>query len=88
MVGAQGEFPGITGGPDKGYIAIAPRDTTGAGAEASLSIGPVTEHFSNQARNSNASLVYGLAPTFAFVPAGKGPIITCKPSVLSDCIHV
>ena len=70
MVGAQGEFPGITGGPDKGYIAITPRDTTGAGAEASLSIGPVTEHFSNQARNSNASLVYGLAPTFAFVPAG------------------
>ena len=70
MVGAQGEFPGITGGPDKGYIAIAPRDTTGAGAEASLSIGPVTEHFSNQARNSNASLVYGLAPTFAFAPAG------------------
>ena len=70
MVGAQGEFPGITGGPDKGYIVIAPRDVTGTGAEDTLSIGPVTEHFANQARNSNNSLIYGLAPTFQSVPAG------------------
>ena len=70
MVGAQGEFPGITGGPDKGYIVIAPRDTDGTGARATLAIGPVTEHFANQARNQNGSLAYGLAPTFETVPAG------------------
>lgn len=70
MVGAQGEFPGIKGGPDKGYIVIAPRDAAGAGASATLAIGPVTEHFANQARNQNSSLVYGLAPTFETVPAG------------------
>jgi hypothetical protein len=70
MVGAQGEFPGIKGGPDKGYIVIAPRDAAGARVSATLAFGPVTEHFANQARNQNSSLVYGLAPTFETVPAG------------------
>jgi|EP01047_Picozoa_sp_COSAG01_P013065 hypothetical protein len=70
MVGGQGEFPGITGGSDKGYIAISPRDNAGLGVRASLALGPVTEHFVNQARNDNSSLIYGMAPTFAAVPAG------------------
>jgi hypothetical protein len=70
MVGAQGEFPGITGGSSKGYIVISPQDTTGTGAPATLVIGPVTEHFADQARNEENSLVYGMAPTFESVPAG------------------
>ena len=70
MVGAKGEFPGITGGSGKGYIVLTPRDTVGGGAAASLALGPVSEHFANQARNGGDSLLYGMAPTFDFVPAG------------------
>lgn len=70
MVGARETFPGITGGNGKGYIAISPRDSTGRGTQASVVIGPVTEHFVNQARNSNRSLVYGVSPTFKMMPQG------------------
>jgi hypothetical protein len=70
MVGAQGEFPGVTGGAEKGFVVITPRDGSGAGAPASLAVGPVTEHFTNQARNEAGSLVYGLAPSFEALPAG------------------
>ena len=42
MVSAKGSFPGITGGSAKGYIVATPRDTTGAGAAASVAVGPVT----------------------------------------------
>ena len=44
MVGAKGSFPGIQGGPSKGYVVIAPKDTSGAGAAATFAVGPVTEH--------------------------------------------
>ena len=70
MVSGRPEFPGITGGSDKGYIVISPRDAVGTGVPASLALGPVTEHFVNQARNENSSLIYGMAPTFKTVPAG------------------
>ena len=49
MVGTRGSC-GITGGSGKGYIVIALRDMTGAGARATFDIGPVTEHLANQAR--------------------------------------
>ena len=71
MVSAKGEFPGIVGGAERGYIVIAPRDVDGTGASTTLAIGPVTEHFANQARSSTgASLTYGVAPTFETLPAG------------------
>ena len=70
MVSAMGEFPGIAGGEDKGYVVIAPRDTSGEGAGATLVVGPVTEHFANQASNIDNSLAYGLGATFESVPAG------------------
>ena len=70
MVGAHGAFPGIGGGASKGYIVIAPRDTDRSGSTATLAIGPVTEHFVNQARNGGNSLAYGLGEGFEAVPAG------------------
>jgi hypothetical protein len=70
MVGAKGEFPGIAGGSSKGYIVLAPRDTSGAGAGVTFAVGPVTEHFANQASNGHDSLNYGMADSFEFVPAG------------------
>jgi hypothetical protein len=70
MVGPHAEFPGIAGGSAQGYTVIAPRDTSGNGTEATLAIGPVTEHFANQARNEENSLVYGIGPTFESVPEG------------------
>lgn len=71
MVSAKGEYPGITGGQDKGYVVIAPRDSVGGGASSTLAIGPVTEHFVNQASSYNgSSLSYGVAPTFNTLPAG------------------
>jgi hypothetical protein len=69
MVSAKGSWPGITGGKSKGYIVIAPHDGAGTGSSATATIGPVTEHFANQARNGGSSLDYGLAPSFTFVPA-------------------
>ena len=47
---ARGSFPDVTGGSSKGYIVLAPQDTSGAGAGQTLAIGPLTEHFVNQAR--------------------------------------
>ena len=70
MVSPKNKWPGIQGGRSKGYIVIAPRDTSGSGVAATATIGPVTEHFANQARNGGDSLDYGLASTFTFVPAG------------------
>ena len=70
MVSAKGKWPGITGGKSKGYIVIAPRDAVGGGVAATATLGPVTEHFANQARNGGDSLDYGLASSFTFVPAG------------------
>lgn len=54
------------------YIAIVPKDEDGSGSRISFTIGPVTEHFANQATadTKGGNLVYGLAPTFEFVPAG------------------
>ena len=52
MVSARGNFPGITGGPSKGYIVVAPRDNTGRGADTTFAIGPTTQHFVNQADNA------------------------------------
>ena len=46
------------------------RISRSTGTASTLAIGPVTEHFANQARNSENSLIYGLAPTFEAVPAG------------------
>ena len=37
---------------------------------ATATIGPVTEHFANQASNGGHSLDYGLAASFTAVPAG------------------
>jgi hypothetical protein len=70
MVSAKGKWPGIQGGKSKGYVVIAPRDSVGDGAAATATLGPVTEHFANQARNGGDSLDYGLASSFTFVPAG------------------
>jgi len=69
MVSGKPSFLGISGGASKGYIAIAPSDESGAGTPVSLAIGPLTEHFSNQARPGNTALLYGLASTFDFVPS-------------------
>eukprot|EP00658_Telonema_sp_P-2_P083811 TRINITY_DN9171_c0_g1_i1.p1 TRINITY_DN9171_c0_g1~~TRINITY_DN9171_c0_g1_i1.p1 ORF type:complete len:350 (-),score=65.30 TRINITY_DN9171_c0_g1_i1:47-1096(-) len=68
MVGPSKGFPGITGGQSKGYSVILPMDTTGNGANVSLAIGPSTEQFVNQARNSEGSLCYGVASSFEAVP--------------------
>ena len=70
MVSAKGSFPGISGGSSKGYVVIAPKDATGAGAAVTFAVGPVTEHFANQGKNGGDSLNYGMADTFEFVPPG------------------
>ena len=70
MVAARGSFPGISGHQGNGYIVITPRDAEGSGATASVALGPVTEHFANQATNGGDSITYGLSHTFEQVPAG------------------
>ena len=69
MVGASSGFPDIDGGRSKGYIVIAPKDS-GSGANVTFTIGPVTEHFTNQAVNGGDSLNYGMASSFTAVPSG------------------
>jgi hypothetical protein len=68
--GAAEGFPAISGGSSQGYIAIVPRDVDGSGSTAALTIGPVTEHFANQASADMKAknLNYGLASTFESVP--------------------
>ena len=74
MVSAKGDFPGISGGTSKGYVVIAPRnpsDSTSSNTSApALAIGPVTEHFTNTARNGGDSLCYGMESSFTFTPPG------------------
>ena len=70
MVAAKSSFPGISGHRGNGYIVITPKDTQGTGAAASVALGPVTEHFANQATNGGDSIIYGLSHTFEQVPAG------------------
>ena len=85
MVGTHGNFPGITGGNSKGYIVVAPKDTSdGAGAGTTFAIGPVTEHFANQATNAQDSLNYGMAGSFTSVPAGYTMETVLVASVAAD----
>jgi hypothetical protein len=77
-VSAKGAFPGIQGGHSKGYVVIAPKDATGAGAGVTFAVGPVTEHFANQGKNAGDSLNYGMADTFEFVPPGVSSQAICR----------
>lgn len=64
--GVRGRYE--TGGLS--YIVIAPKDEDGAGAPYTLAVGPVTEHFVNQASNLGTSLAYGMAASFGAAPPG------------------
>ena len=72
MVSAAGDLK-IHGGKSKGMVAIVPQDlsSSGAGPSASLVMGPVTEHFANQAVPLARGLGYGMAKTFNFAPVGR-----------------
>ena len=70
MVSPKSSFT-VTGGANKGYIVVAPMDTDRRGGNATLAIGPVTEHFVNQAHMCTKNvLCYGVGKSFEFIPAG------------------
>ena len=48
-------------------IAVVPLDA-GTGTSASLVVGPVTEHFANQAHGIEGGFAYGMAASFDFAP--------------------
>lgn len=68
MVAAHGKYPGISGGGGNGMIVVTPRDINGGGSSSSLVIGPVTEHFANQASGDSDAISYGVASSFEFIP--------------------
>ena len=49
-----------------------------------FAIGPVTEHFANQATNAQDSLNYGMAHSFTYVPAGYTTEAVLVASVAAD----
>ena len=83
--GAKSKFQ-VTGGSSKGYIVVAPQDLDRMGSNATLAIGPVTEHFVRMnvlylfsaSSFYNAFLFFGWFSLFLFLVCFPPSILLCR----------